>query len=68
MKVAIFSRTPMAAAPWEVFKALKKYTGLKVSLINKTPRYADGRHFPYHLLLNQTNGVARRVLRDFLLG
>jgi len=62
MRVAIFSRTPLAAAPWELFKALKKYTDLNVSLINQTYRYADGRIFPYHLLLNM-NGTASIALK-----
>jgi len=63
MRIAIFSRTPLAAAPWELFKALRKYTDLNVSLINQTYRYADGRMFPYHLLLNM-NGTARVALRQ----
>jgi len=63
MKLAIFSRTPLAAAPWELYKALKKYTNIDVSLINATAQYADGRRFPHHLLLNPTNGVAHLVLR-----
>ncbi|MHA1614805.1 MAG: hypothetical protein ACTSYJ_08145 [Candidatus Thorarchaeota archaeon] len=61
MRLAIFSRTPLAAAPWELFKALRKYTNLNVSLINHTYRYANGRIFPHHLLLN---GAARAALRQ----
>jgi len=64
MKVAIFSRTPLAAAPWELYKALKKYTSIDVSLINGTERYADGRRFPYHLLMNLKNGTAELALRQ----
>jgi len=64
MKLAIFSRTPLAAAPWELYKALKKYTFIDVSLINATVQYADGRKFPHHLLMNRTNGVAITVLRN----
>ena len=30
MKLAIFSKTPLAAAPWELYKALKKYRLLEV--------------------------------------
>lgn len=63
MKVAIFSRTPLAAAPWELFKALKRYTDIDVSLINATARYADGRRFPFHLLLHPTNGMSLMALQ-----
>lgn len=64
MKVAIFSRTALAAAPWELYKALKKYTSIDVSLINSTNRYNDGRIFPYHLLLISPNGTAMQVLQE----
>ena len=64
MKLTIFSRTPLAAAPWELYKALKKYTLLDVSLINGTARYNDGRVFPHHLLLTSPNGNAMHVLQD----
>jgi len=62
MKLAIFSRTPLAAAPWELFKAVRKYTDIEVVYINKTFRYADGRRFPFHLLLNHSNGRAMQSL------
>jgi len=64
MKVAIFSRTPLAAAPWELYKALKKYTAVEPSLINGSARYRDGRSFPYHLLLSSPNGHAMRVIQE----
>jgi len=64
MKLAIFSRTPLAGAPWELYKALKRYTDIDVSLINATARYADGRRFPYHLLMSRTNGRVVRALRN----
>ena len=64
MKLTIFSRTPLAAAPWELYRALKKYTLLDVSLINGTARYNDGRTFPFHLLLTSPNGNAMRVLQE----
>lgn len=63
MKVAIFASTPLAAAPWELYKALKKYTFIDVNLINGRAAYWDGRTFPYHLLLNDGNGVAVKVLK-----
>lgn len=62
MKVAIYSQTPMAAAPWELYKALKKYTLLEVNFINERNRYRDGRIFPYHLLWKKDNGAARAAL------
>jgi len=62
MRLVIFSRTPLAAAPWELYKALKKYTSLDVSLVNQNYRYPDGRMFPYHLLLNM-NGTASLALK-----
>ena len=64
MKLTIFSRTPLAAAPWELYKALKKYTLLDVSLVNGTARYNDGRAFPFHLLMTSSNGNAMRVLQE----
>ena len=64
MKLAIYSRTPLAAAPWELYKALKKYTSIDVSLVNNTAQYNDGRIFPYHLLLTSPNGNAMRVLQE----
>ena len=64
MKLAIFSRTPLAAAPWELYKALKKYTTVDVSLINAVARYNDGRVFPHHLLLTSPNGTAMRALQE----
>lgn len=62
MKVAIYARTPLAAAPWELFKALRKYTSIDVSLINEFVRYADGRVFPRHLLMSSNNGDAMAAL------
>ena len=62
-KICLFSRTPLAAAPWELFKALRKYTDLDVSYINKTNRYADGRYFPFHLLISESNGACRKALQ-----
>jgi hypothetical protein len=49
MKVAIFSRTPLAAAPFELWKSLKKYTTIEAALVNSSLRYNDGRVFPGHL-------------------
>jgi len=62
MRVAIYSRTPMAGAPWELYKALRRYTDLDVSLVNDFVRYADGRVFPHHLLLSSQNGTARAAM------
>jgi len=63
-KITIFSRTPLAASPWELYKALKKYTNFEVSLVNVTNRYNDGRIFPYHLLWNSNNGQSMSALKD----
>jgi len=62
MRVAIYSRTPMAGAPWELYKALRRYTDLDVALVNDFVRYADGRVFPHHLLLSSQNGTARAAM------
>lgn len=62
MNIALYSRTPLASAPWELFKALRKYTSLNVSYVNGRNRYADGRKFPYHLLAGLDNGKARVAL------
>lgn len=64
MKLTIYSRTPLAAAPWELYKALKRYTTIDVSLVNNTDRYNDGRVFPHHLLLTSPNGNAMRILQE----
>ncbi len=64
MKIVIFSRTPLAAAPWELWKALRKYTDVDATLINELHRYADGRGFPHQLLLSSDNGMAAKALRD----
>jgi len=64
MKLSIFSKTPLAAAPWELYKALKKYTALDVNLINHMFKYNDGRIFPYHRLLTTNNGAAMRALQE----
>lgn len=63
MKLAIFASTPLAAAPWELYKALKKYTLIDANLINGRPRYRDGRTFPFHLLLGDSNGLALSALK-----
>ena len=63
-KICLYSRTPLAAAPWELFKALRKYTTLDVSYVNGRNRYADGREFPYHLLSGVHNGKAQSVLDE----
>lgn len=64
MKIVIFSKTPLAAAPWELYKALKKYTLHEVTLINMMHCYADGRSFPHHLLMSPNNGIAVQTLKS----
>lgn len=58
MKVSIFSRTPLAAAPFELWKSLRKYTAIEASLVNASLRYNDGRVFPGHLEWPKDDAVA----------
>jgi hypothetical protein len=46
VKVAIISKTPLASAPYELWKALRKYTKIEASLILQKQSYPDGRTFP----------------------
>ena len=62
MKLAIFSKTPLAAAPWELLKALRKYTDIQVRLINEYIGYPDGRIFPIDLKLNCKDDGSRAIL------
>jgi hypothetical protein len=64
MKVAIFSFTPLAASPWELFKALNKYTSIESHFITVRCGYPDGRFFPADLMLSRPDGVARKWLRE----
>lgn len=64
MKICIYSKTPLAAAPWELYKALKKYTNHEVAYINERNNYNDGRIFPFHLLWNSDNGIASKILDE----
>lgn len=64
IKVAIYSKTPLAAAPWELYKALRKYTSVDANLINGTAHYRDGRRFPSHLLMTSNNGAAMTALNE----
>ncbi len=50
MKVAIYSKTPLAAAPFELWKALRKYTTIDARLINERNGYPDGRSFPFDII------------------
>lgn len=64
IKICIFSSTPLAAAPWELYKALKKYTLIDVNLVNGRAKYRDGRTFPFHLLMASLDGAARKALKE----
>jgi len=64
MRVLMYSRTPLAAAPWSIWRALRKYTDIKVDLVNERDRYRDGRIFPHHLMLHDLNGNASRLFRQ----
>jgi len=56
MKVAIYSHTPIAGAPYLQYQCLKKYTDLQVRHIGHRNYYADGRKFPKDLLLSDPLG------------
>lgn len=60
MKLAIFSWTPLAAAPWELLKALRRYTSVDAHLVTVKCGYPDGRFFPVDLMLNRPDGAARK--------
>jgi hypothetical protein len=63
MKVAIYSRWPLAAAPLELMKALKKYTDVEAAIVQQSDRYPDGRIFPHQFLLGAFYGTpAQRVI------
>jgi hypothetical protein len=62
MKVAIFSQTPVAGAPWLQYHCLSKYTNLKVHHIQQRNKYADGRVFPKDMYISE--GRARSWLRE----
>ena len=64
IKLCIFSSTPLAAAPWELYKAIKKYTLIDVNLVNGRAKYRDGRTFPHHLLLYNNDGMAIEALKN----
>lgn len=50
MKVVHLSRTPLAGAPYELVKNLRKYANLDVKWVALRDRYRDGRVFPSELL------------------
>ena len=55
MKVAIYSHTPIACAPFLQFQCLQKYAGNKIQVrfIQRTNQYRDGRLFPKDLLFHE---------------
>lgn len=57
VKVAIYSTTPVAGAPWLMYHCLKKYAdGIEVRHIQQRNRYGDGRVFPKDLFISQPEG------------
>lgn len=58
IKIAIISRTPLAGAPYELWKALRKYSDVDASLITVKNTYQDGRIFPVHLRFNSQGSAA----------
>jgi len=51
MKILFISRMPLAGAPWETMKCLRKYAGLDVKWACSHDRYPDGRIFPTDILV-----------------
>ena len=63
MKVAIYSTTPVAGAPYQQYECLKRYAeGVEVRHIQQRNRYADGRSFPKDLFITESKG------RDWIKG
>jgi len=50
LKIVFLSRMPLAGAPWETMKCLRKYANLNVRWICECDRYPDGRVFPSDLV------------------
>jgi hypothetical protein len=56
VKVAIYSTTPIAGAPWLMYHCLKKYADdIDVRHIQQRNRYGDGRVFPKDMLINNSD-------------
>jgi len=55
LKVVFISRMPVAGAPWETMKCLKKYADMDVRWICDHDGYPDGRKFPADLVLSPSN-------------
>jgi hypothetical protein len=64
VKVAIASKTPLAASPLELWKALRRYTDVDARLINWTTRYPDGRSFPFDLVAGRDNDKIKATLAE----
>lgn len=57
MKVAIYSTTPVAGAPYQQYECLKNYAdGVEVHHIQQRNAYADGRKFPKDMFLTEAQG------------
>mgnify|MGYP007059412988 FL=1 len=56
MKVAVYSTTPIAGAPFLQYQCLKKYTDLDVHHIGQRNKYADGRLFPKDMFISEARG------------
>jgi len=56
VKVAIYSTTPIAGAPWLIYHCLNKYADdIDVRHIQQRNRYGDGRVFPKDMLINHAD-------------
>ena len=58
MKILFVSRMPLAGAPWETMKCLRKYTDLDVKWACMHDRYPDGRIFPTDIVVPFNNQEA----------
>ena len=56
MKVAVYSTTPIAGAPFVQYECLKQYTNLEVHHVGQRNKYADGRQFPRDLFISESAG------------
>ena len=59
MKVAIYSHTPIAGAPWNQYQCMKRYLpNEEIRFIQQRVQYKDGREFPKDLVLTDRGASA----------
>lgn len=62
MKVLFVSRLPVAGAPYETMKCLRKYSDIEVNWMCMRNKYPDGRVFPSDIIYDQCNQKHRDLL------